>query len=81
MGLFDFSGTLVGSTSRELNAIRVPYPIWNTSMQDNSRFAGPLDFDRSDTEFVPVYLTEKRPFAFIGIDHKSYNLQEIFWTF
>lgn len=73
LGLFDFSGTLVGSTSRELNAIRVPYAIWNTSMQDNSRFVGPLDFDRSDTEFVPVYLTEKRPFAFIGIDHKSYN--------
>jgi len=73
LGLFDYSGTLVGSTSRELNAIRVPYPIWNTSMQDNSRFDAPLDFDRSDTEFVPVYLTEKRPFAFIGIDHKSYN--------
>lgn len=73
LGLFDYSGTLVGSTSRELNAIRVPYATWNASLNDNNRFAPPMDFERSDTEYVPVYLSEKRPFAFIGIDHKSYN--------
>jgi two-component system, NtrC family, nitrogen regulation sensor histidine kinase NtrY len=73
LGLFDHSGTLVGSTSRELNAIRVPYSTWNASLNDTNRFAPPLDFERSDTEYVPMYIGDKRPFAFIGIDHKSYN--------
>ena len=73
LSLFDFSGKLVGSTSHDANIIRVPYSLWSNTLVDPYRFTDLQERKNSETEYVPIYLSEKNPFAFIGIDHTSYN--------
>ncbi len=73
LSLYDYAGKLVGSTGRENNLIRVPFNVWNASLVDKEKWLLPDSQTFSDTEYMPLYLSENNPFAFIAIDHKSYN--------
>ncbi|MBK8052620.1 MAG: GHKL domain-containing protein [Saprospiraceae bacterium] len=68
LSLYDYTGKLVGATSDENMHLRVSYNIWSG-----------INYDQpEDHEYVPLFMgenkvTRKIPFAFIDIDHQSYN--------
>ena len=68
LSLYDQTGKLVGATSDDNIHLRISYNIWSGTDADQPE----------DHEFIPLFMgenkvTRKIPFAFIDIDHQSYN--------
>ncbi|MEY3420605.1 MAG: hypothetical protein RIR48_890 [Bacteroidota bacterium] len=68
LSLYDSTGKLAGSTSDENNHFRISYYIWS----------GTDSAQPEDHAFIPLFIgedkvTRKNPFAYIDIDHQSYN--------
>lgn len=68
MSLYDDTGKLIGSTNDVNNHLRIPYSVWS----------GDYVNQPEDHEYIPLYIGENRvtrtkPFAFVDINHQSYN--------
>ncbi|MBK9736176.1 MAG: HAMP domain-containing histidine kinase [Saprospiraceae bacterium] len=75
LSLFDNEGRLLGSSMKGINQIRIPFSVWNNATATDKNYGlGQLNgYDPAKTTFLPIVLTEKRPLAYIGVAHKSYN--------
>ena len=78
LSLHDSSGKLLASTSGKNNLFRIPFGIWNTGVRQFEYIDSGTSTDIENQEYIPLYLGEnyisrEKPFAFLGIDHKTYN--------
>ncbi|MBK8518294.1 MAG: HAMP domain-containing histidine kinase [Saprospiraceae bacterium] len=78
LSLHDGNGKLLASTSARNNLLRIPFDEWNGVVNGREISAFKSKTLYENQEYVPLYLgenlvTREKPFAFIGIDHKTYN--------
>jgi len=78
LSLHDKDGKLIGSTMGKYNLVRIPYSIWKRDNIGNQDLYQSENQNLRDQEYVPLYLgenfiTREAAFAYIGIDHKTYN--------
>jgi signal transduction histidine kinase len=78
LSLHDHTGKLVASTSAKNNLMRIPFDLWNLNVNHKNSSTKEIKKSKTDREYLPLYLGENyinrnQPFAFIGIDHKSYS--------
>ncbi len=68
LSLYDVNGQLVSSTSDINPYIRIPYTAWK---EDNTAISlYPKNKDMS-LDYLPIYIQDGRPKAYIAIDHKN----------
>lgn len=71
LSLYDQNGYLISSTTTSGANMRIPYQLWlASSSKNNSQKIYPIV---NTKEYLPIYLNESYPFAYIGIDHKAFN--------
>lgn len=70
LSIYDYTGKLAGSTAKGNMTFRIPFVQWN--LEYNGRNGMKLN-KNTTTEYVPLFLNENRPFAYIGIYHTAYN--------
>lgn len=73
LSLYDGQGKLIGSSLNGTNRIRLPFGIWDKIYHKNENPKLPNKYIKSDADYVPVYLNQVEPLAYIGITHKSFN--------
>lgn len=72
LSLYDNYGSLVGSSIKGANQLKIPFAVWNATRTNMvSNLADIPQYDSSNTEYEPLYVNNTNPVAFIGISHKS----------
>jgi len=73
LSLYDSQGKLVGSSVNGANRIRLPFSIWNSIYHSNVDRKPSNKYNKMESDYAPVYFSQKEPLAYIGITHKSFN--------
>lgn len=73
LSLYDASGALVGSTTKQGTRLRIP-AYYAPEINKNRHFQVPNTFyePSDETDYIPIYNTENIPIAFVGVDHHAY---------
>ena len=78
LSLHDFEGKLISSTSGKNNLIRIPFGVWHAGVNKIVQMDSRSNSKPENQEYMALYLGEnyvsrEKPFAYLGIDHKTYN--------
>ncbi len=75
LSLYNDQGKLIGSSIKGINQMRIPFAIWDKTNQQNTSLesANTLPVNDAQIEYVPIFLNDENPLAYIVISHKSYN--------
>ncbi|MFZ1750419.1 MAG: HAMP domain-containing sensor histidine kinase, partial [Saprospiraceae bacterium] len=74
LSIYGQNGRLLGSTGRGNPYMHIPYTLWRHAVFGNhDGLTKNKDLVLENREYVPIYLTDDQPIAYVGIDHKSFN--------
>ena len=73
LSLYDAQGKLMSSTMRGEPDMRIPFRIWDQTSERKMPVSSYKLDKKENREFIPIYLAGVMPFAYIGVDHTSYN--------